>query len=44
MEKVLLEEIAKELKLVKVVTFRYWWHSDPLTKLFGGDKRCYDGQ
>ena len=44
MAKVLLEEVTKELKLVKLLHLGFGGHNDRLTKLFGGDKRCYDGQ
>lgn len=43
---VVLEKVANEFKLVKVVvTSRYWCgHVDSLTKLTSGHERCYHGQ
>ena len=45
MAKFILEEFAKELKLMKVVAIsRYGGHGDRLTRLFGGHRGFYDGQ
>ena len=42
---IFLEKVAKELKLVKkLLHLGIGGHNDRLTKLFGGDKRCHDGQ
>ena len=45
MVKIVLEEFAKKLKLLKVVAIsRLKGHVDRLTRLFGGIKGFYDGQ
>ena len=45
MAKTVLEEVVKELKLVKViVTSSIGGHGDQSTKLFGSQKPFYEGQ
>ena len=44
-QKIVLQEVVTELKLVKVVvTSRYYGHGDLSAKLYSGHKPCYNGQ
>ena len=43
-DKIVLEKVMKELRLLKVIHLGIDGHGDYSMKIFGGRKPCYDGQ